>query len=96
MAIVTKPMGGFTGITFQVDYDDVNLRLTAIRCINTTAHACRGQVTATANGRTYNRTFAANQTTELAIPTNAPARLSITVDARGRIDGVDYSLSEFV
>lgn len=95
MATVTKTLGVFDGgnVIFELDYDDVALRLTAIRCINGSNQPAFGQATATANGRTYSRTFAANATTEQAIPTGAQTRLDITIDARGRVYGVDYALA---
>lgn len=86
MATVTKNLAIFDGgnVIFELDYDDVVLRLLAIRCINGSNQPAFGRATALANGRTYSRTFDANQTTEQAIPTNAANRLDITIDARGR------------
>ncbi len=95
MATVTKNLAVFDGgnVIFELDYDDVALRLLVVRCINGTAQPDFGRATSTANGRTYSRTFAANATTEQAIPTNSQNRLDITIDARGRVDGVDYQLA---
>lgn len=95
MAIVTKAMGGDGNpehgyVRFEVDYDDTNLRLTTLRCINNSDLPCWGKVLKNSNGRTYQMTFPANQTTTLNIPTGASQRLTITIDANGRIDGVDY------
>lgn len=95
MAIATKTLGGFDDglCRFELDYDDVNLRLTVVRCINNTAQPASAQATATANGRTATRIFAANSTVELAIPTGPTTRLDVTIDGRGRLDGVDYQLA---
>lgn len=95
MAIVTRVMAGDGDpvrgyVRFEVDYDDVNLRLTALRCINNSTEACWGKVLKNSNGRTYERTFAANTTTTLTIPTGAAGRLTITITPNGKIDGVDY------
>lgn len=95
MATVTKNLAVFDGgnVIFELDYDNVALRLLSIRCVNNSNQPAFGKATALANGRTYSRTFAANTTTEQAIPTNPQNRLDITVDARGRVGGVDYSLA---
>ena len=96
MAIVTKtighdgtPDGGY--VEWQIDYDDARLRLTAVRCINNSTSIAWGKAVSVANpSRSYSTTFPANQTTVINIPTGASQRLDITVDARGRVDGVDY------
>ena len=95
MAIITKRLGGDGDpvrgyVVFEVDYDNVALRLTALRCINNSTEAAWGRVTKLSNGRTASRVFPANQTTVITIPTGASQRLAITIDARGRIDGCDY------
>jgi hypothetical protein len=95
MAIITKVMGGDGDpergyVKFEVDYDNVALRLTTLRCINDSTEDCWGKVVKLSNGRTYEHVFPALTTQEFAIPTNTAQRLTITVDERGRIDGVDY------
>jgi hypothetical protein len=93
MAIITKTLGNFDNgnVVFELDYDNVNLRLTALRCINNTSQAAYGQARKTSNGRAYDMRFGPG-TTVIAIPTQTATRLTITIDARGRVDGVDYQL----
>lgn len=95
MAIISKRQGGdgdpIRGyVEFWIDYDDALLRLTALRCINNSTELAWGRVTNLQTNRSYEQTFAANQTTEISIPGNAAQRLNISIDANGRIDGCDY------
>ncbi len=96
MAIQTKTLGSVsdtdgTQATLQVDYDDQLLRLTLVRVINGTGRTARVTATAVANpSRTYTLNAAPHQTSTQNIPTGAQTRLDVTVDARGRVDGVDY------
>ena len=97
MATVTKTMATLvdnnqTAIV-EVDYDDVALRLTALRVVNNTARDVLAMATKQANGRVYSTTFPANQTTFIPIPNTPPAdRVGITIDAQGRIVGVEWSV----
>ena len=95
MATITRKVGGDGDaqrgyVEFQIDYDDRKNYLTALRCINSSTEAAWGQATLVADGRSYDMRFPAGQTTYIAIPTGAAQRLGITVDPRGRIDGVEY------
>lgn len=93
MAVLTKQLGGLgPDVRFELDYDDRKLLLVALRCINNSDSAAWGQAVATANGRTYGMRFPPGQTTEVAIPTGPQQKLDITIDAQGRLDGVEYSL----
>lgn len=98
MAIITRSLGSLvddvTGLTavLEVQYDNVALLLTAIRCINPTPVAVQLTATQTSNDREYTQTFPAGQTTTLTIPTGQAARLSITITANGRLDGVEYHI----
>ena len=76
--------------TVQIDWDDALLRLLAVRCINGTPVAVLAKGTVQKNGRNFSITFPANATTAQNIPQNAAARLDVTVDAQGRVDGVEY------
>jgi hypothetical protein len=96
MATVMRVQGGFANIRFEIDYDDVLLRLLAVRCVNDSDHTCRASLTQIANGRTYTRDFAPHTTQSLSIPTNVAGRINVTIDARGRVDGVDWSFQESV
>ena len=95
MTIITKDIGGDGDpvrgyVKFQIDYDNVNLRLIALRCINNSTEACWGQATKISNGRSYDMRFPPSSTTYIAIPTAPSTRLEITIDARNRVDGVEY------
>lgn len=76
-------------VTFEIEYEANALYLTALRCINQSTEAAWGCVTHIATGRTYSMRYPAGQTTVLPIPTLSTQRLSVTIDARGRLDGVD-------
>lgn len=79
----------------SVDYDDSTLRITALRANNPTSRAILLTARRISNGRIYNVTFPAGQADSfISIPGSPPAdRLAITIDERGRLDGVEYSIS---
>ena len=98
MAIQTRTLGVAvdettdTIATLQVDYDDVALRLTAVRILNPTSKPTFVTARrASGGGPTYTMNGAPGQTTEQAIPGSAAARLGVSIDAQGRLDGVDYT-----
>lgn len=95
MAIVTKQLAMFDNgnVTLEIDYDDATLLLRAVRCVNNSAQPCAYRATHLATGRNVSGSFAAGRTVSVNIPTNAAARMQITIDARGRVDGVEYQLS---
>ena len=90
MATVTKLEAEYADglVRFEYDYDDATLRLTALRCVNNTSQAAYGKATQTSNGRTHERTFGADQTTAVAIPTGAAQRLQLVLGSNGKLDGV--------
>jgi hypothetical protein len=102
MAIQTRDDGAVANgtIVFQYDYDDVSLRIVAIRCINGSAAPAWGRATQiNADGtlntsRTYATTFPANQTTVINVPTGASQRLQLFVNATGKLDGVRREYGE--
>lgn len=93
MATQTRTIVTFNGgsCTWTYDYDDVQLRLLAIHCVNDTSFNTRGTVTVNSNGRTFSRLVGPNSTFDQNLPSGAQTRLDITVDARGRVDGIDWS-----
>lgn len=95
MAVVTKQLAAFDNgnVVLEFDYDDATLLLRAVRCINNSAQPCAYSATHLATGRSASGTFAAGRTASITIPTNAAARMQITIDSRGRVDGVEYQLS---
>jgi hypothetical protein len=104
MAIQTKRIVQFDGGTvfWEYDYEDgatgAVRRVTQIRCTNNCTGELHGGVpqptTGTlvvlANGRTLSRTVQPGNTLDEAVPGQAATRLDITVDARGRVDGIDH------
>lgn len=96
MAIQTRTIVKFDDgkCIWTYQYDDVGLFLTNLSCDNTQGtKSTTGTATVISNGRTFNRTVAAGGTLSQAIPTGPAVRLGITVDGRGRVDGVDWSFS---
>jgi hypothetical protein len=79
--------------TLEVDYDDVQLRINVVRCINPTSLGVVVVAERLSNGRTYTNTFPAGQTSAINIPSGPNDRLAVTIDARGRLDGVEYHVS---
>lgn len=94
MAVITRNLAYFAGasVEFQIDYDDVNMLLLAIRCINNSAQAAYGKAYHLATGRMYDSYFPANQTTFIEIPTGPQTRMQVSITGNGRMDGVDYTL----
>ena len=94
MATVTKSLGVIGPAELQIDYDDALLRLLAVRCINggDQPASLTGFSVARPN-RTFAFTFPAGQTTTQNVPQGANNRFDITVDARGRVDGVEWSFA---
>lgn len=94
MAILTKTIVSFDNgaCVWSYSYDDVALRLTRILCDNTGGvYNTRGTVTVISNGRTFTALVAPGGTLDQALPTGAQTRLGITIDSRGRVDGIDHS-----
>lgn len=99
MAIVTREQGRIiedSGVAIlEYDYDDVSLLLRAIRVRNTTPLVVEVTAVKTTDpnaGRTVSRTYPANATTVQNIGTGAAARINITIDSRGRMDGVETAM----
>ena len=96
MAIITKviailPWDADLIARLEIDYDNVDLRVRSVRVINP---APRGLVITAArtNGtRSYSVTAPANQNSSVNVSTTSANRLQLNIDARGRLDGVEYS-----
>jgi hypothetical protein len=95
MALVTQTIVEFDNgnCVWSYEYDDVALRLTRLMCTNNSAFATRGTITVDKNGRTFSRTVNAGSSLNVNIPTGPQARLEITIDSRGRVDGIDWSFA---
>lgn len=96
MAIRTKALGVLVEpegrAELQVDWDDAAPRLTLVRIVNThPTLTARVTATSVANpARAASLDGPPNQTTTRTLPTGQQQRLDITIDARGRLHGVEY------
>ena len=78
--------------TCSFDYDDQAMRITAFRVENPTQRAISATLIKQSNGRIYNQTFPAGQTTFISIPQNPPTdRIGLTLDVQGRPVGYDFT-----
>lgn len=96
MAIATKtlavlPWDETTGARLEIDYDNIDLRIRVVRVVNTAPRGLTVTAARTNRTRTYSATAPAGQTTAVNISTTAANRLQLVLDARGRLDGVEYS-----
>jgi hypothetical protein len=97
MAIQTRQLGTLIddkngGIaTLSIDYDDALLRLTAIHLINNTTFSvfCTA-IRTNGTGQRYVINVPPGQRFDQTIAGGSQARLNVTIDAQGRVDGVDY------
>ena len=102
MATITKTLGLLVEdagrAELQVDYDNVLLRLLAVRIINShPTLTARVVATSVANpARTATLDGPPAQTTTQAFPGGAAQRLDVTITASGRLDGVFYSFGWLV
>lgn len=99
MAIVTRTIGTAVeaegSAELRIDHDDVDLRVRAVRIVNghptLTARVTARRNDGTGPVRTLDGPPA--QTIEVAVATTPSQRLQLVVDARGRLDGVEYSFA---
>lgn len=94
MAIVTKRLNTFSGglCTWELDYDNVTLKLKTLRCTNNyTGWVAIGDFRSSADPTfkyTVEVTTAESPFTQ-SIPVAVQNKYNITIDANGRMDGVD-------
>ena len=93
--VARDPVTGLTAIT-EVLWNDANLRLDGVRCTNLTSRGVALTARATADGTEFSTTFPAGATTTRNIPGGQAAKFGVTIDARGRLNGVDYAISWIV
>lgn len=107
MAIQTKRVVEFDGgaVFWEYDYEDGatggTRRITRFRGENHcdgSQHAgvswpSTGTVTVESNGRTFSRTLQPGQTLDIAAPSQTQQRLDITIDARGRVNGINHQFT---
>lgn len=93
MATQTKKLASFQdeSIVFEIEYDDVTLRISALRCINNSGQAGYGELIRQSDGLVYGQRFGAG-TTFIQIPTNSQAsRMTFFFSPThpGSIDGIE-------
>lgn len=93
MATVNKRIGGMGGLTVSIDYDDANLRVLAFHIINTDSRSYTISATSNANGKNYLFTIQPNSMIDQNVPPGAANRLQLFVNANGKLDGLDWSIS---
>lgn len=76
--------------SLEVDYDDVSLRLLAVRCANGTAGTVYAALVQTSNGRLVDHTFPPGTTT-ITVPNTAAQRVFFSAVVRNRLDGVEMT-----
>lgn len=93
MALQTRTIVSFDNnqCVWSFEFDDVALVITRLVCVNNGPHSTRGRMTVLANGRTFTRLVAPGGSLDQAVPTQQATKLDITVDARGRVDGIDWT-----
>ena len=93
--VARDSVSGLTAVT-EVLWNDQNMRLDGVRCTNSTDRGVALTARATADGTTFATTFPAGATTTRNIPGGQAAKFGVTIDARGRVNGVDYAISLIV
>ena len=92
IAVLNDDVSGLNA-TVEVDYDDVALRVSMLRVRNPTSRGVNAAAIKQSNGRLYQAIFPAGQDTEIAVPSSPPAaRIAITIDTQGRLDGIEYAI----
>lgn len=93
MATQTHTLASFDdgNCTWSMQYDDVRLLITQIACVNNSAEPTRGSATVQATGHSFTALVDAGGSLTQVIPTGQANRLDLTVDSRGRPDGIDYT-----
>lgn len=93
MAIVTKHLTTINNeITVTYDYDDVSLIIQTVDVVNTSARDYTVKVTRLNNGQEYEFTIGPGELHQ-NIPQGAATRLGLSINANGRLDGVEWSIS---
>ena len=91
MATVTRKLASWNNDEgrIEIDYDSVNLRISAIRCVNGSSQAAYAWLKRVSDGLLYGQRFPPNQTTMISVPTNSAAtRLTYTIGSTGKFEGV--------
>ena len=75
-------------VRFEMDYDDVTFRVSALRCVNGTAQDAYGELVRNVDQVRRGRVFAAGTTVELAIPQSPPAARFVVLIRDGHPSGM--------
>lgn len=94
MAILTKTLAEFANGTcvWTISYDTVALVLTNVSCTNNSSEPSRATAVVQSTGREFTTLVPPGGTLNQNIPTSQANKLDLTIDARGRPDGIDYTL----
>ena len=91
IGVMRDDVSGLTA-TVEVLWNDQNMRLDGLRGTNPTSRGIRLIARAVADGTEFSTTFPAGATTTRNIPGGQAAKFGVTIDANGRVDGVEYSI----
>jgi hypothetical protein len=79
-------------ITISWDQDDQTLIISAVRWNNPSTSDARVIITHLATGRTFARVLPAGTSQSVAVPTQPNSRLTHARNARGKLDGIEWSV----
>jgi len=93
MATRTRRIGAWDNeaVLVEMDYDDANMRVLAVRVINNTDQAIHVAVTRSSDGLLYETRFGPG-TTFINIPTNVQNRIILTDNGFGHFTGCSVSV----
>ena len=88
--IVTRILASYDSkrVRFEMDYDDVTLRVSALRCVNGSTQDAYGELVRDADQVRRGRVFAAGTTVDLAIPQSPPAARFVVTMRDGHLSGL--------
>lgn len=98
MATVTKAIAYIVddanglGVEVQIDYSDTALRVEVLRVVNNGTRPLSVTAIRQSDGRLYQGEFPPARTTEIAVPQTGSGRFDISVDAQGRLLGIEYAI----
>jgi len=75
-------------VRFEVDYDDVTLRVSALRCVNDSGQDAYGELVRASDQAARGLTIPAGTTREVAIPQNPAAARFVFTLREGHVSGI--------
>jgi hypothetical protein len=90
--VATRTIAQFANdlVRVEADYDDVNLRISAVRVINDSDFSAYVKAVRLSDGRSVDQVYAAHSNTFRSIPGNPPGeRMTFTLNG-GRLDGISF------